>query len=100
MLRKESFINGKLPLRIFQHKKMKVFSAFYRRDAESDDERPYTERVDEPFPVGSLSLHRKTVLGYPEKEVWKMTLRKLIILHTEHLKYTRETIGSPKLWTA
>jgi hypothetical protein len=29
-----------------------------------------------------------TVLGYPEREVWHMTLRKLSLLHTEHLKET------------
>lgn len=44
--------------------------------------------TDEPFPLARCLYIGKTVLGYPEKEVWKMTLRKLIILHTEHLKYT------------
>jgi hypothetical protein len=29
-----------------------------------------------------------TILGYPEDEVWKMTLGKIGTLHREHLKYT------------
>jgi hypothetical protein len=28
----------------------------------------------------------KTLLGYTEKEVWKMTLRKLLLLYTEYQK--------------
>jgi len=28
-----------------------------------------------------------TVLGYPEKDVWKMTVRKLLLLYQEHQKY-------------
>lgn len=28
------------------------------------------------------------MLGFPEKEVWRMTLRKLMLLYMEHLKYT------------
>jgi len=29
----------------------------------------------------------KTLLGYPEKEVWHMTLRKLMLLYTEYQKH-------------
>jgi hypothetical protein len=25
-------------------------------------------------------------MGYPEKEIWKMTIRKLLLLYIEHLK--------------
>jgi len=28
----------------------------------------------------------KVLLGYPEKEVWHMTLRKIALLHIEHQK--------------
>ena len=45
--------------------------------------------MTEKFPVARCLYIGKTVLGYPEREVWKMTLRKLMILHMEHQKYNR-----------
>jgi hypothetical protein len=44
--------------------------------------------TDEPFPLARCLYIGKTVLGYTEKEVWRMTLRKLMLLFTEHQKYT------------
>lgn len=44
--------------------------------------------TDEKFPVTRCIYLGKTVLGYPEKEVWRMTLRKLMLLFVEHQKYT------------
>lgn len=40
------------------------------------------------FPLARCIYIGKTVLGYPEKEVWRMTLRKLTLLYTEHQKFT------------
>jgi hypothetical protein len=40
------------------------------------------------FPLTRCIYIGKTVLGYTEKEVWRMTLRKLLLLYTEHQKYT------------
>lgn len=42
----------------------------------------------EKFPVARLLYIGVSVLGMPEADVWHATIRKLMILFTEHLKYT------------
>ena len=42
--------------------------------------------MTEKFPVARCLFIGKTLLGYPEKEVWRMTLRKLMLLYTEYQK--------------
>ena len=44
--------------------------------------------TEEKFPVARCIYIGKTVLGYTEKEVWHMTLRKLMLLFAEHQKYS------------
>jgi hypothetical protein len=43
--------------------------------------------VTDKFPVARCIYIGKTVLGYTEKEVWRMTLRKLVLLYAEHQKH-------------
>lgn len=43
--------------------------------------------MTEKFPVARCIYIGKTVLGYTEKEVWHMTLRKLMLLFAEHQDY-------------
>lgn len=42
--------------------------------------------MTEKFPVARCLFIGKTLLGYTEKEVWHMTIRKLILLYTEYQK--------------
>lgn len=42
--------------------------------------------MTEKFPVARCLFIGKTLLGYTEKEVWRMTLRKLMLLYTEYQK--------------
>lgn len=44
--------------------------------------------MTEKFPVARCLYIGKTLLGYSEREVWHMTLRKLMLLYTEHQKET------------
>jgi hypothetical protein len=44
--------------------------------------------VTDPVPVARYLYLGKVVLGYPEHEVWHMTLKKLNLLLIEHLKAT------------
>lgn len=49
----------------------------------------------EKFPVARCLFIGKTLLGYSEKEVWHMTLRKLTLLYTEYQKH-HGTYEDPK----
>lgn len=42
--------------------------------------------MTDKFPVARCIYLGKTVLGYPEREVWHMTLRKLMLLYDEYRK--------------
>jgi len=42
--------------------------------------------VTEKIPVARCLFIGKTLLGYTEKEVWHMTLRKLVLLYKEYQK--------------
>ena len=42
--------------------------------------------MTEKFPVARYLYIGKQILGYTEKEVWRMTFRKLELLYVEHLK--------------
>lgn len=42
--------------------------------------------MTEKFPVARCLFIGKTLLGYTEKEVWHMTLRKLMLLYIEYQK--------------
>ena len=42
--------------------------------------------MTEPFNVTRCLFIGKTLLGYSEREVWKMTLKKLILLYEEYQK--------------
>jgi len=42
--------------------------------------------VTEKFNVARCLFIGKTLLGYSEREVWRMTLRKLVLLYTEYQK--------------
>ncbi len=45
-----------------------------------------TEEDDEFFFARLIHLG-VTVLGYPERDVWRMTPRKLVLLHRAHREY-------------
>ena len=49
------------------------------------------------FPLARCLFIGKTLLGYPEREVWHMTLRKLLLLHTEYLKENGRWKPAPTL---
>ena len=44
--------------------------------------------MTDPVPVARYLYIGTTVLGYTERDVWKMPLNKLTALYTEHLKET------------
>lgn len=59
-------------------------------DEEQSDDSPMEEEIDEEnltINVERWFYRGKTVLGYPESEVWEMTLGKLITLYNEHAIY-------------
>ena len=43
------------------------------------------ERATDKLNVARL-IYIGKAMGYPEKEIWKMTIRKLLLLYIEHLK--------------
>lgn len=63
-----------------------VASGMPQRD--EDAEEIIEDKEAEMFPVARALYIGTTVLGFPEAEVWDMTLRKLLLLYTEHRKYT------------
>lgn len=44
--------------------------------------------MTEKVPITRCLYLGKTVLGFSEKEVWRMTLKKLLLLYKEHQIYT------------
>jgi len=64
-----------------------LFALILGMPKREEDEIPITKEPSK-FPVARALYIGTTVLGFPEKEVWNMTLRKLLLLYTEHRKET------------
>jgi hypothetical protein len=59
-----------------------------KADAEwGDDEPQYAEGTKQDINFARLIYIGKTILGYSEREVWRMTLRKLLQLFDEHCRF-------------